>query len=385
MVNLKYLMALLLCSLFFMISCSNNKKPKEEDFLLIGVQGPLTGSIEFYGTQSLGGVELAVKEVNSAGGINNKQVKVVALDSKGNAKESLITANSLITSGVCAVVGEPTSGAFLASRSAFDRHMIPVISPGATAEGVTEGRDYVFRTTLQDSIGAPYLVDYLIDKKEFSNYAIIINTADSYSVSLGNLFRNQLIKRGVSVVVEAKIFGEPTDVSNELKSLRGKAIDVVIYSGFHPEGAVILKEMDRQGIKGILVGADGLQQAGLTPLVGDLAIGTTYYAGFSPNADNDLVRGFNMRASADDLISDDLSAQAYDTANIIFSVMKTTGITDCSVESRKKIKTGLSKVKNYQGIAGVLSFDRDGNAVKAPFISEIYKKDDDSYSTIVIE
>ncbi len=386
MTNIKYIIVLVLSSLFVIVSCTGNKKNNSDDeFLLIGMQGPLTGSIEFYGTQTLGGVELAVQEVNRTGGINGKQVKVVAFDSKGDAKESLITANSLITSGVCAVIGESTSGAFLSSRSAFNRHGIPVISPGATADGVTEGQDYVFRTTLQDTIGAPYLVDYLIDKKGHRNYAIIINTADSYSVSLGELFRQHLKKRNVNIVTEARIYGEPTDVSDELKSLRGKDIDVVIYSGFHPEGAVILKEMDRQGIDAILAGADGLQQAGLTPLIGDLAIGTIYYAGFSPNADNDMVRGFNKLSSENGLTSDDLSAQAYDTTNIIFSVMKKTGITNCSPESRNKIRSGLSKVRNYEGVAGVLSFDSEGNALKSPFLSEIIKTGTGEYSTVVTE
>ena len=384
MTNIKLIIVFVLSSLVFMVSCSNNKT-SNNDFLLIGMQGPLTGSIEFYGTQTLGGVELAIKEVNRTGGINGKQVKVVAFDSKGDAKESLLTANSLITSSVCAVIGESTSGAFLSSRSAFNRHMVPVISPGATAEGVTEGQDYVFRTTLQDSIGAPYLVDYLIDKKGYRNYAIVINTADSYSVSLGDLFRQHLKKRRANIVADERIYGEPTNVSEELKSFRGKNIDVVIYSGFHPEGAVILKEMDRQGVDAILAGADGLQQVGLTPLVGDLGIGTIYYAGFSPNADSDLVRGFNKLANDNGLVSDDLSAQAFDTTNIILSVMKKTGITDCSVESRKKIKAGLSKVKNYEGVAGILSFDSEGNAIKSPFLSEIIKKSDGTYSTIVTE
>ena len=383
MFSLKYLIVLVLSSLLFIVSCSSNKKSSDDEFILIGMQGPLTGSIEFYGTQTLGGVELAISEVNRAGGINGKQVKVIAFDSKGEAKDSLITANSLIEAGVCAVIGESTSGAFLSSRSAFNRHGIPVVSPGATAEGVTEGADYVFRTTLQDSIGAPFLVDYLIDKKGHRNYAIIINTADSYSVSLGDLFRKHLKKRNANIVAEGRIFGEPTDVSVELKPLRGKNIDVVIYSGFHPEGAVIIKEMDRQGIKGILVGADGLQQAGLSPLVGDLGIGTIYYAGFSPNADNDVVRGFNKLASENSLISDDLSAQAYDTTNIIFSVMKKVGTTNCSPESRNKIRSGLLKVRNYQGVAGVLSFDNEGNALKSPFISEIIKTGTGEYSTTV--
>ena len=385
MLRLRLLIVLVVVSSLFAVSCSRNKKSADSEFLLIGTQGPLTGPIEFYGTQALGGVKLAVEEVNRTGGVNGKQIKLISFDSMGDAKESLVMASKLVASDVCAVIGEPTSGSFLSSRSAYDRHSVPVISPGATAEGVTEGLDYVFRTTLQDSTGAPYLVDYLIDKKGHKNYAIIINTADSYSVSLGDLFRQQLKKRNANIVADARIFGQPTDVSNELKSLRGKDIDAVIYSGFHPEGAVILKEMERQGIDAILVGADGLQQTGLTPLVGDLALGAIYYSGFSPNLDSDLVRTFNQMTSQLNLVSDVLIAQAYDTANIIFSVMKKTGVTNCSPESRNKIKSGLSKVRNYQGVAGTLSFDSEGSAIKNPFISEIYKTGTGEYSTRVLE
>ena len=382
---LRYLVVLMVMSLCFAVSCSKGKKSKESEFLFIGTQGPLTGNVSYFGTQVLGGVELAVEEVNRTGGINSKQVKLISFDSKGNGKESLLIANKLIVSDVCAVIGEPTSGAFLSSRSAYDRHGIPVISAGATANGVTDGLDYAFRTTLQDSIGAPYLTDYLIDEKKYKNYVIITNTADSYSVSLSVFFRKRLRERNANIVAEGRIFGNPTDVSAEIRKLRGKDIDVVIYTGYYQEAAVILNEMGKQGIDAIMAGADGLQQDVLTPLVGDLGVGTIYYAGFSPNTDNELVKQFNQLALKKNLQSEVFAAQAYDTANIVFSIMKKANISDCSEESRERIQSGLSKVRNYEGVAGTLSFDNEGNALKAPFISEIYKTGAVTYSTIVTE
>ena len=385
MTNSRSLIVLVLVSLCFVISCSKSKKSTDSEFLLIGTQGPLTGAVNYFGTQILGGVELAVEEINRKGGVNGKQVKLISFDSKGDAKQSLIIANTLVTSNVCVVVGEPTSSAFLSSRSAYDRHNIPVLSAGATAEGVTEGLDYVFRTTLQDSIGAPYLTDYLIDVKKYKNYAIITNTGDSYSVSLSSFFRNHLRKRNANIVAEGKIFGNPTDVSAEIRKLRGKDIDVVIYTGYYQEAATILNEMGKQGIDAIMAGADGLQQDVFTPLVGDLGIGTMYYAGFSPNTDNALVEQFNQLALQKKLQSEVFAAQAYDTANIVFSIMEKADITDCSKESRTRIKSGLAKVRNYEGVAGTLSFDDEGNALKAPFISEIIKTGNGAYSTIVTE
>ena len=100
--------------------------------------------------------------------------------------------------------------------------------------------------------------------------------------------------------------------------------------------------------------------------------------------DSDLVKGFNMLAEQKNVKSDMFAAQGYDTAKIVFSVMEKADIVNCSKDSRNKIKSGLAKVKNYQGVSGTLSFDSEGNAVKSPFISEIYKKTDGSYSTIVI-
>ncbi len=385
MTGLRSIIVLIVISLCFVVACSKSKKSEESEFILLGTQGPLTGTVNYFGTQILGGVELAVEEVNRTGGINGKQVKLLSFDSKGDAKQSLIIANTLVTSDVCAVIGEPTSGAFLSSRSAYERHNIPVISAGATAEGVTEGADYVFRTTLQDSIGAPYLTDYLIDVKNYKNYVIITNTSDSYSVSLSNFFRNRLRERKANIVAEGKIFGNPTEVSAEIRKLRGKDIDVVIYTGYYQEAAVILNEMGKQGIKAVMAGADGLQQDVFTPLVGDLGIGTTYYAGFSPNTDNELVEQFNQLARQKNLQSEVFAAQAYDTVNIIFSIIKKAGIVNCDEDSRNKIKSGLAKVRNYEGVAGTLSFDDEGNALKAPFISEIIKTSDGSYSTVVTE
>ncbi len=384
MTSLRYLITLLLISLFFVVSCSNSK-PNDSEFILIGTQGPLTGPVDNFGIQALGGIQLAVDEINSAGGINGRQVKLVSLDSRGEQKESLIGSNLLVTSGVCAVIGEPTSSAFLSSRSAYARHMIPVISPGATAVGVTDGLDYVFRTTLQDSIGAPYLADYLIDVKKYNNYVIITNTADSYSVSLSAFFRKRLKERNANIVGEGNIYGAATDVSAEIRKLRSKDIDVVIYTGYSKEAAVIINEIDKQSIDVIMAGAVGFQQDVFAPLVGDLAIGTIYYAGFSPNTNNELVKRFNMLALQKNIKSDMFAAQGYDTANIIFSVMKKVNTTNCDKESRVKIKSGLAKVKDYPGVAGMLSFDKEGSAIKVPFISEIYKAGNGTYSTRVTE
>ncbi len=383
MTSLRSSIVLVMMSLCLVVACSKSKKSQDNDFILIGTQGPLTGPVDNFGIQALGGIQLAVDGINSAGGINGKQVKLLSFDSKANAKQSLIISNSLVTSGACVVIGEPTSSAFLSSRSAYERHMIPVISPGATAEGVTDGLDYVFRTTLQDSIGVPYLIDYLIDEKKYNNYVIITNTADSYSVALTDFFRKRLKERKANIVGDDRIYGNVTDVSREIGKLRGKDIDVVIYTGYYKEAAVIMQELDKQGIDAIMSGAVGLQQDLLTPLVGDLAIGSIYYAGFSPNVDSDLVREFNKMTQQKNIKSDMFAAQGYDTANIVFMVMKKLGITDCSKDSRDKIKSGLAKVKNYQGVSGTLSFDSEGSAIKSPFIAEIIKTDAGEYSTIV--
>ncbi len=383
-----FLLSFLMVSVMFIVGCPKKQaEEKTEDFITVGYQGPLTGPIAVYGLQTLAGIELAVAEANDyPGGVNGKKIKLEVFDSRGDKTQAVNGANRLITLDICVAVGEPTSGAYFASRDVYDRNSVPVISAGATAEGVTKGREFVFRNTLLDAHGAPYLIDYVMEKRGFKNFAIITAVNNDFSVGVSKIFRSYVEKKGGKVVVEQTISDGDTDVSAQITSLRNKDIDAVIYSGYYQEGSLILLEMKKQGIEAILLGPDGLQSPKLWDVAKDSSIGTIFYAGFAINSEEELVKAFNSKISSMGRSSDLFAAQGYDAAKLLINSIQESGVVDCSIkENRSKIRDILAATKDYKGVSGLMSFDEDRNAVKVPFLQEVYKMDNGSYSTRIVQ
>ncbi len=378
-----------LTSVVVLLGCprKNIEDTSKSEFIKIGYQGPLTGPIAIFGLQTLAGIELAVAEANEdENGVNGKKIKLEVFDSRGEKTLAANGANRLITQGICAGVGEPTSGAYFASRDIYNRNSVPVISAGATAEGVTVGREFVFRNTLLDTHGAPYLIDYMMEKRGFKRFAIITAVNNDFSVGVSNVFRDYLNKSGAVIVVEQTISDSDTDVSAQITSLRGKDIDAVIYTGYYEEASLILLEMEKKGIDAILIGADGLQSPQLWNVAKDASIGTIFYAGFAMNSEEEIVQTFNRKLGAIGLYSDLGSSQGYDATKLLIKSIREAGVVDCSSkEERSKIRDILAETKDYKGVSGLMSFDEDRSAIKVPFLQEIYKMDNGSYSTRILK
>ena len=137
---------LVLCMLFALGACSKKDETPaddggqtaEADTIKIGVNYELSGAVATYGQSSVAGIELAVKEINEAGGLNGKTIELVKYDNKSDAAEAYTLATKLMTNDGCVVVlGPATSGAFKTVIPVADKNKIPVASGSATAEDIT--------------------------------------------------------------------------------------------------------------------------------------------------------------------------------------------------------------------------------------------------------
>ena len=124
----------------------------DEKTIKIGFNFEETGAVAAYGTSEQKGAQLAVDEINAAGGIDGKQIEVVDKDNKSETAEAASVTTNLVTqSKVSAIVGPATSGATAAAVANATKAGVPLISPSATQDGLTKGQDYLFIGTFQDS------------------------------------------------------------------------------------------------------------------------------------------------------------------------------------------------------------------------------------------
>jgi branched-chain amino acid transport system substrate-binding protein len=374
-----------LCCFLFALSAlvflSGCEKKKAAETINFGVQGPETGEIAVYGLQTLYGAQLAVKEINAAGGINGKPIKIVHYDTRGDKQEAVNAAQRLINiDKVCSVLGEPTSGATFAIRSILNDSKTLEISAGATAKDVTTGHDFVFRNTLLDDDGAPATIDFLMKTKGWKNYAIITSVNNDYSVGLSETFRKAITNLGGTVTVEQSINDKDTNISAQVTAMKSKKFDAVVFSGYYQEASLILLELRKQGIAAPLVGGDGFQSPELYNVAKDAAIGSVFFAGFSTFSPDAKVVAFNEKIVGEGADSDMFSAQGYDAIYLLANAAIEADVTDCSDPAQRvKMRDALAAIKNFPGVSGDMSFDAEGNAVKKPFIQEVYKSDDGVY------
>lgn len=368
------------CAVLVLFAFGCTKKAKDGE-IVFGVQGPETGEIAVYGLQTLYGAEIAINEINAAGGINGKQVKLVHYDSRGDKAEALNVAQRLINNDkVCSILGEPTSGAVFAIRKAINDAKTIEISAGATAVGVTTDHPFIFRNTLLDTDGAPATIKFLKENKGWNNYAIITSTNNDYSVGLSDTFRKAVIDNGGTVVIEQSINDKDTNISAQVTAMRNKKFDAVIFTGYYQEASLILLELRKQGINTPLVGGDGFQSPELYNVAKDATIGSVFFAGFSTTSPDQKVVEFNKKMIDAGHTSDMFAAQGYDAIYLLADAAKAAGVTDCAdVAQREKMRDALAATKDFMGVSGQMSFDVDGNAVKKPFIQEVTKNTDGNY------
>ena len=392
--SLKKIVFITALSAITVLSLSGCKKAGENtadaNIFIIGGQNPETGAMADYGSKTVLGAQIAFEEINAAGGINGKQIKFAHYDSRGEKTDAVNLTRRLLKENACAIIGEITSGGFLAMRELANEGGTVAISTGATAEHVTEKRvgdgyehiPFAFRNTLQDSDGAPSLTKFLMHNKGYKKFALITSTNNEYSVGLSNFFRDAVKNAGGTIVIEQSINDGDADVSAQITSIKNSGADAIIFTGYYQEAARLLLTKKAQGVQAPLVGGDGFQSPDLWNIAGDAAIGAMFYSGFSAEVDRPKIQSFKAKMIEKGKEADTFSAQGYDAAYLLAEAMKAANVTDCSNASqRDAIRAKLMEIKDFDGITGKMSIDATGSAIKEPFLLEVIKKSDGTYGT----
>ena len=162
--------------------------PVDEKTIKIGFNFEETGAVAAYGTAEQKGAQLAVDEINAAGGIDGKQIEVVDKDNKSETAEAASVTTNLVTqSKVAAIVGPATSGATAAAVANATKAGVPLISPSATQDGLTKGQDYLFIGTFQDSFQGKIISNYVTNKLNAKKVVLYTDNASDYAKVLLNL------------------------------------------------------------------------------------------------------------------------------------------------------------------------------------------------------
>lgn len=344
--------------------CGGADKPAESKEIKIGFLGALTGSVATYGIATLDGMKMAAEEINKAGGVLGKEIKIVEYDNRGDKAEGASVTRKMISQDkVAAVVGDPTTGITKVAAPICQENKVVLLSAGATGPDVVEIGDYIFRNTLLDVVGGPTTMKYIIQERGWKKIALITSKNNDFSVGLTEIFRKGISDNGGEIVIEESVQDGDTDFSAQVTNIKAKDPDVIVFSGYYTEGGLIMQEVRKQGMKRqVMVGGDGLQSPVWWELGKEAVEGSITYAGFSPEQPTEEQLGFiNAYKAKSGKEPDMFVAQGYDAVMILAEAME-----KAKSAEPAKYRDALAQTKDYPGVSGNTTFRDDREPLKSP-------------------
>ena len=353
-------------------SCSK----AESNSVKIGGIFPLSGQVAVYGVECKNGVDLAIEEINAAGGINGKPVVLVSEDDEGNPDKTVNAFKKLSTKdGVKVVIGSLTSGCTQAITTLSQASKVVQIAPAATAPAITDAGDFIFRACFidpfQGTVGGKFAAETLGKKRA----AILYDIGNDYSVGLADNFKIAFTKAGGSIVSEESYATNDKDFNAQLTKIKNANPDVVYLPDYYGTVALIAKQLRAQGINVPMVGADGWD--GLTSNAGYEVLGGYYSNHYAVDSTEPAVKKFveSFRAKYNK-DPNSFAALGYDCVYLIRDAIVAAGAEDSIA-----VRDALAKTDGDY-VTGHLTFDEKHNPIKSAVMLELVKADDGTLKTV---
>ena len=341
--------------------------PKTENEIRLGINYELTGDVASYGQASVEGIELALEEVNNAGGINGKTIRWIKYDNKSDKSQATTLATKLMTQDkVIAVLGPATSGAFKATIPEAMKNKIVVASGSATDDSVTIDdngvKEYAFRICFTDSYQGTAMANFALNNLSATKAVVILDNSRDDAKGLATNFTSTFEAGGGKVVATEAFVSGDTDFNAIITKIKGESFDVVFIPGYYNEAGLIIKQARNQGIDAPILGPDGFGAPELTELAGADALNDVYFSSHFSSLDKDpSVMGFIESYKAKyGKEPDQFAALGYDLAMFVIDGIKRAGS-----EDPVALKDALAQTKDFKGITGSFSMDENHNPVKA--------------------
>jgi len=353
---------------------------KSADTVPIGAIFPLSGPVAFYGTESRDGAQLAIDEINAAGGLLGKTLSLLSEDDEGDAAKTLNAFTKLTTRDkVTFILGSSTSGATMAMTQQAQQNKVIIVSPSATNVDVTKAGDFIFRACFIDPFQGIVGADFAFDSLGARRAAVLYDAGADYNTGLADEFKKEFRAIGGEVVADEAYQTGEVDFNAQITRIKAGNPDVVYLPNYYSDVSLQAKQLRAQGITVPLVGGDGWD--GLTDNAGDEMLNGFWSSGFA--ADTTDARGaafvkayqskYNKSASQ-------FAALGYDAMMLIIDGIKAAGSFDTAA-----VKGAIAKI-NGPYVTGNIRFDSDRNPIKGAAILEIVMKDGklaNSYKTTV--
>jgi branched-chain amino acid transport system substrate-binding protein len=362
-------------------ACSTTgcRSSSKSDEIVIGHYASMTGSEATFGRSTDNGIHLAVDEINAAGGVKGKKIRIITYDDKGETREAGSAVTRLVTNDhVVAVLGEVATGLSLVGAPVCQENGVPMVSPSSTNPKVTEIGDMIFRVCFIDPFQGWVCAKFASENLKATKAAILYDQQAPYAVGLQDEFDKAFAKFGGKIVSKQTYQKGDPDFSAQLTAIRASQPQVIFIPGYYTDVGNIAIQARKLGIDVPLLGGDGWDSSKLGGIAGK-SIDGCYYSNHYSHQDpsprvQDFIRKYKDKNGD---IPDGLAALGYDAARILCDAIGRAGSL-----SGAEIAAELAKTKDFDGVTGKITIDKDRNAVKPAVMLEMKDGEPKYVSTI---
>lgn len=324
-----------------------------------------------HGIPAKRGVQMAVDEVNAAGGIGGRKVEVIFEDEKDSPTAAVNAVQKLINvDKVVALVGPMTSGATLASYKNADEAKVVYITPTATSPKISGASPWLYRGCSRIDTQAKALTEYVAQTYKPKTVATLFSN-EPYGKGCAEVFGKFFEELGIKEVARESFNRGDRDFKAQLTKIKAANPDILFIPGYTPETAPAAAQARQLGLNQRIVGVYGDMDPEYAKLAGKAAEGHVIAGEYDEDYDTPKNKKFRenyykQAAAAKEPVNIMFAALTYDATSLILEGMKKYGPTS------EGIKKFLDEVKDFDGVTGRLSFDQTHDVVRAGTAAGVY-------------
>lgn len=355
-------------------SNSSSSSKKDADKYYIGGIGPTTGATAIYGTAVKNGAQIAVDEINAAGGINGKQIEYRFEDDQNDAEKAVNAYNTLKDWGMQMLVGTTTTASCIAVAGKTASDNVFQITPSASSPDVlSSGNGNVFQVCFTDPNQGVASAQYIAENKLATKIGIIYDSSDVYSSGIEEKFEAEAKTQGLNIVSKAAFTADSkTDFGTQLQKAKDAGADLLFLPIYYQEASIILKQADTMGYKPKFFGVDGMD--GIltvenfdTKLAEDVMLLTPFAADAKDKTVQNFVKTYKEKYED---TPNQFAADSYDAVYALkAAIEESKATTDMSASDMcDALKGAMTKIK-MQGLTGGkdgLTWNESGEVTKSP-------------------
>ncbi len=352
-------------------------KPKGPETIKIGLNAELTGGVPVVGASCKNGAELAVEEINNAGGleVGGKKYKIELLieDNEDKAESAAAAAQKLNAAGVLLMIGPNASRNAIPAAEVAEANKMPMISPWSTNPKTTidaatgQPKKYVLRACFIDDFQGVVAAKFAMTELGSKKPAVLYDVASEYNKGIAEIFKKTMEANGIQVVAFETYTTGDKDFSAQLTKIIQSGADVLFLPNYYTEVPLQVQQAHKLGFTGVIFGSDSWGATELIDLCGAHCEGyffTTHYAAdiATPKAQA-FIKAYEAKYGK---IPDDVAALTYDAFGMAFQAIQAAGKID-----REAVNEALHKIERYEGVTGVMQFRGTGDPVKSAVVLQI--------------